>query len=533
MERRSPDSRNSTWDYVVVGSGLAGLSFAALASHAGHRVLVLESHSHPGGYAHTFAFGEGDEQYRFNAQLHYVWNCGPGRSVHSFLRKLGLGDEVTFESFDPDGYDRMRIPGYALDIPYDYDELIARLGRLFPRHATQLAAFVAEVRELGELLDRLPDDHVAANVLLRARTFGRVVKHRNDTLQQAFDRFELPREAQALLALQWPDFLLPPDRLSYFIWVALFTGYQRGAYYPTRHFEHFVDSLVTTVENHGELRLQHRVVEFMLKDGAMTGVRAEEVDEDGVPTGAVHSFEAKEIVCNMDPRHAAERIGLEHFSRSVRKQLQYEYSPSNFVAYCVVEGIDLRDHGFGRSNLFHAEHADLNVAFDDMIDGDYSRPSFAMTVPTLLTDDRADCPEGKQIVELLTVADYDRFLATKLSQPRAYRQQKAAVFDAIADVIERDYVPGFRDHLCFKMLGSPTTNRRYVASEQGNSYGSNMTPQNIGLGRLSHDSSIPGLHFCNASSGWPGFAGTVGTGCRLYEHLTGDPVLTGPHVATP
>lgn len=524
--------KDQTWDYIVVGSGLAGLSFAALAAHGGHRVLVLESHSHPGGYAHTFGFGEGKEQYRFNAQLHYVWNCGPGRTVHSFLRKLGLGDEVTFESFDPEGYDRMRIPGYALDIPYDHDELVARLTRLFPGHKAQVTAFIGEVRELADLLERLPDEHVAANVLLRARTFARVVKFRNDTLQDAFDRHALPQEAQALLALQWPDFLLPPNQLSYFMWIALFSGYQRGAYYPTRHFEHFVDSLVRTVERSGEVRLQHRVTEFLLEDGAMTGVRVEELDEDAVPTGAVHTIRGGAVVCNMDPQHAAERIGLDHFSTRVRRQLQYEYSPSNFVAYCVVENIDLRDYGFGRSNLFHAEHPDLNGAFDDMLAGDYSRPSFAMTVPTLLTEDRSDCPEGKQIVELLTVADYDRFLTTKLSDARAYRAQKAAIFDAIADVIERDYVPGFRDHLCFKMLGSPTTNRRYVASEKGNSYGANMTPPNVGLGRLTHESSIPGLYFCNASAGWPGFAGTVGTGSRLYEHLTRDPVLTGPHVAS-
>jgi phytoene dehydrogenase-like protein len=41
-------------DVVVIGSGLAGLSCAALLCHAGKSVAVLESHDTPGGAAHTW-----------------------------------------------------------------------------------------------------------------------------------------------------------------------------------------------------------------------------------------------------------------------------------------------------------------------------------------------------------------------------------------------------------------------------------------------------------------------------------------------
>ncbi len=511
-------------DYLIVGSGLSALAFAALMAKAGKRVTVLEAHHAPGGYGHTFSYRHAGDVYRFNAQFHYVWNCGPEETVGLFLRKLGIAGEVTFERLDSDGFDRMRMPGYALDIPNDWNLLTSRLAELFPRHADACRAFLDEVRGVEREIDSLPPGAGALRMVSRLHRMRRIVRYRKATLQDAFDAFGLPLEVQTLLALQWPDFLLPPNKLSFFAWVALFTGYMAGAYYPTRHFEHVIESLVATIRKHaGEVRLSCRVTEFLLKGDRVSGVIAEEVDDDGIATGPVHEFHAAEVVANMDPRRVSEMLGPERFANSVRAQLLYEYSPSNFMAYCVVEGIDLREFEFGRSNLFHTDEPDLNVAFRAMLDrGDYTRPSFAVTVPTLLTENRSDCPAGKQIIEFLTVADYERFKHLRFSKPRQYGVAKRAIFDAILDVVERDYVPGLRDHIVFKMLGSPTTNERYVNSPRGNSYGSSMTPANMGASRLGWQSSVPGLYFCNATSGYAGFAGTIWTGSRLYEQLAGD-----------
>ena len=134
-------------DYLIIGSGLSGLAFGALMARAGKRVTVLEAHSAPGGYGHTFSFGRAPDVYRFNAQFHYVWNCGPDETVGRFLRKLELEDEVTFERLDSNGFDRMRMPGYALDIPNDWDMLASRLAALFPRHADRCRAFLERFAE--------------------------------------------------------------------------------------------------------------------------------------------------------------------------------------------------------------------------------------------------------------------------------------------------------------------------------------------------------------------------------------------------
>jgi all-trans-retinol 13,14-reductase len=511
-------------DFLVVGSGLAGLAFAALAARAGRSVVVLEAHDKAGGYGHTFSVGA----HQFNAQLHYVWNVGEGRTVHRFLSRLGLVESVPFVQLDPTGYDHMRIPGYALDIPSDFDELGRRLAALFPSHAGSLRAFVAEVRATDDELESIPSSARELHLIAQGHGYRRLFRYRNATLGAVFDRFALPLEARALLALQWPDFMLPPAKLSFFAWVKLFAGYARGAYYPAQHFEHVIDELVRVLRTSGGLLfLQRKVTRFIVDGAGVTGVEAERVDDKGVGTGEFERIDASAVVCNMDPRAAASMIGLDHFSRAVRARLDYEYSASSFVAYLSVKDLDLRDHGFGAFNVFHGSHPDLDAAFAAMHDhGDYRAPSFAMSTPTLVSGADGAAPEGHQILELLTVANYQRFLEKKLDDPQAYRDAKNAILSALLDVVAREYVPDIREHLAQRTLGSPTTSERYARAPQGNSYGSAMTPAQVWPRRLDYDTSLRDFYFCNASAGFAGFAGAIWTGCRLFAHLTGDDLLS-------
>ncbi len=506
-------------DYLVLGSGLSALVFSALMAKSGKTVQVLEAHEHPGGFGHTFTMAK---KYTFNAQLHYVWDCGEGHTVNRVLKKLNLDQAIAFERYDPDGFDHMRMPGYALDIPSDSQELIRRLSQLFPQDAASIRRFVEEVQRTSKGLQQLAPPIHPVDLLHHGGEVLTAIQYLNSTLQQVFDKFKLPQAAQTLLALQWPDFLLPPNQLSFYAWVILFTGYQQGAFYPTQHFEHVIDSLVQVISNHGgEVRLNFEVTDFVCKDRRIVAVKA----RDRIRK-QTQEFTAETIICNIDPQKAAKMIGLENFSRAIRQKLNYEYSPSNYMAYCVVKDLDLRDYGFGRWNTFHSGHHDLNQAFQQMYEKhDFSNPSFAITTPTLLTEKKRDCPEDCQIIEFLTVANYAYFKQLRDRDRKAYYQKKAEILESILDIVENQYVPNFRKHLVFKITGSPTTNERFCWCPNGNSYGSSLTPRNMGLGRLNYHSSLKNLYFCNASSGYPGFAATFWTGALLYQTLSGDLIL--------
>jgi phytoene dehydrogenase-like protein len=506
-------------DYLIIGSGLSALTFGALMANAGKTVQILEAHEHPGGFGHTFTMAK---KYTFNAQFHYVWDCGEGQTVNKVLKKLGLDKDVTFERYDPDGFDHMRMPGYKMDIPSDPAVLIDRLSALFPDHSDGIRQFVNEVEKTGAGLKIVAPPLKPIELLKHPSEVWSTVWNLNSTLQDVFDKFQLPQAAQTLLALQWLDFLLPPNQLSFFAWVALFRGYQAGAFYPTQHFESVINSLVKVIEsNGGQVLLNHEVTNFRVVNKTVMGVEAM-----NLVTHQTAEFTGDTVICNIDPQRAAKTIGLEKFSEAIRRKLDYEYSASNYMVYCVVKDLDLRDYGFGKWNVSHTGHESLNEAFAQMYDRhDYSNPSFAITTPTLLTTASRDCPADCQIVEFLTVANYGYFKQLRDSDPKAYRQKKQEILDSILDVVEKHYVPNFRQHMVFEITGSPTTNERYCWCPEGNSYGSILTPRNMGLGRLNHETSLEQFYFCNASSGYPGFAPTVWTGALLYQRLSGDVIL--------
>jgi all-trans-retinol 13,14-reductase len=506
-------------DYLLVGSGLSTLVFGSLMAKAGKKVRVLEAHEYPGGFGHTFTMAK---KYKFNAQLHYVWDCGEGKTVNRVLKQLELDREVTFERYDPDGFDHMHMPGYTLAIPSSSAALIQRLTALFPESADKIERFVNEIKIVSDSLKVLSPPIKPWELLSQVGGVSKTLLYLNSTLQDVFDKFDLPLPAQTLLASQWPDFLLPPDRLSFYAWVILFTGYQNGAFYPTQHFEHVINSLVKTIEScGGEVLLNYEVNEFIIHDRTVTGVRAE-----NLKTKQIEEFSGDTIICNIDPQQAAQMIGLDRFSPTVRRKLDYDYSPSNYMAYCVVKDLDLRDYGFGKWNTFHTGDLDLNQAFDRMYyEHDFSNPSFAITTPTLLTTEHRDCPEDCQVIEFLTVANYDYFKNLKATDPKAYRQKKTEIFDSIVDVVEKNYIPNLREHLVFNITGSPTTNQDFCWCPEGNSYGSSLTPKNMGIGRLNSETSLKNFYFCNASSGYPGFAPTFWTGASLYQKLSGDKIL--------
>lgn len=87
------------WDYIVIGSGIGGLSSAAMLSKCyGYKVLVLESHYLLGGCAHTFE----RDGFKFDAGPS-LWNgmaTQPYNPLREIMEIVDCGDKVKYSNYD-------------------------------------------------------------------------------------------------------------------------------------------------------------------------------------------------------------------------------------------------------------------------------------------------------------------------------------------------------------------------------------------------------------------------------------------------
>jgi predicted NAD/FAD-dependent oxidoreductase len=87
-----------SYDYVVIGSGIGGLSCAGMLNYYGYSVCVLESHDVAGGVAHAFE----KDGFKFDAGPS-LWNgmsTKPYNPLREVLELVGEGDTIKYAQYD-------------------------------------------------------------------------------------------------------------------------------------------------------------------------------------------------------------------------------------------------------------------------------------------------------------------------------------------------------------------------------------------------------------------------------------------------
>lgn len=501
------------FDDLVIGAGMAGLSVGALLAQSGRRVVVVEAHDTPGGYAHTFTL----KRFRFCAQVHYIFGCGEGETIDRLLRRLGV--EVPFVRLDSEGFDHVVVGRERVRIPNGLAKFRERLLHRYPQWRAPILGYFRAVTAVSDELDRsgeLPRALGPVSFLRSAWRFRHLLRYLRSTLEDVYDALDMPPLLRAILAGQSGDYLLPPREVSFLLHVALVCAYDRGAYYPRDHYSSLVDALASSIQSRPgcALLLEHEVDRIHCDGGRVVGVT----------TRNGRRFTARRYVSNADPRVTARLVGEQHLARDAAR-LRYDYSCSTITLYLAVKGLDLRDHGFGSFNVWHYPHEDINRMYHDQLRRhDLSDPWLFMSTPTLHSDAPGLCPPGHQLLEVATCADHAYFADLRRRDRRAYNVEKKKIRERILDIIEASYVPRLRDHLALRVVGTPATNERFCRAPAGNAYGAALVPAQVGLGRRPFRTSLDNLWMVNATAGLPSVAGAIGSGMRLYEELTGDRV---------
>lgn len=513
-----------SFDYVILGAGLGGLSVAACLARQGYEVAVLEKHYLPGGCCHTFDYGK----YRFCADVHYISQCGPGQTIDQFLNYLGC--HVPFNSLDPECIDRVITPEVDFRIPLGWETLRTRLIETFPEERVAINRYCDEIKQLHQEIRHLVQEARWYDSKwvdwLKLPKYWNLFSKRNWTLQDLYDHVELSPKLQNLLAGQSGDYALPPNEIALLTHTSLVWDYSEGAYYPKHHFKHLVDTIVEAITANGG------IVEFS------TPVEHIEVGDDRqvehittIGGGIYHAKKA--YISDLDPKLTVHLMhSTANLSPSELQRLtDYEYSASAFNLYLGLdERFEPERYGVGNWNIWYYPTGNLNQEYQKQLEGDLNHPWIFLSCPTMKADATGMAPTGHHILEIATVCPYEPFAQLHQSDRKAYQAKKREVYQQIMTSV-RDLIPDIDAYARMKVYGTPPTSEHYLGQPQGNIYGAKLIPKQVGLNRLGYRTELPNLYLVGASAGYPSVPGVIGNGMDVAELLTGRSVWEKENVA--
>lgn len=175
---------------VVIGSGVAGLTSAALLAAQGRPVTLVEEAPALGPVLRGFTRGGA----YFDTGFHYTGGLAKGEILDRFFHFLGLARRLVKVPLDPAGFDRYQEEdtGFAFAYPVGMERFAAALYEAFPGEVEAVRQFVAGLEaacaslpylnleldftregglnadpgeSLGEVLDRLTGDSRLKRVL--------------------------------------------------------------------------------------------------------------------------------------------------------------------------------------------------------------------------------------------------------------------------------------------------------------------------------------------------------------------------------
>lgn len=495
------ESAAESYDVVVVGSGLSGLTVAALLAKAGRRVLVTERHDRPGGYAHSFQ----RSGCHFDAAIHQVGGCQPTGErdtglLDTILRRLGVRDQCEFLPVNP--FYSGRFPGFQIDAPTGIHEFVEAYARSFPADASA----IREVVDLSVRIDRevrlLPGRVSGWDLLGFPRRYPTVFRFRNATLGQVMDaRFRDPRLKAAFSTL-WPYLGVPPSRLSFLYWSLMLMSFvDEGAFYCRGTFQKLANALGTALQrNHGELLLLSRVRRIRTHGRTVEGI----ILENG------QRIDAPIVVSNADARQTFEElVGLEHLPRTyVRRLGAMRPSLSAFVSF-FASSADLRALGASHETFVFPSW-DHQAEYEATLQG-HPR-AFLMAVPSLT--DPTLAPAGTHVVTLTTLVPYEIGVS--------WREEKKRFGERLLRAADSVF-PGLKDSASHVEGASPRTMERYTLNLTGSIYGWEPTPDQVGPKRLAHTTPISGLYL---SGHWTqpggGVYAVVASGLQTAQAILGE-----------
>ena len=342
--------------------------------------------------------------------------------------------------------------------------------------------------------------------------FPHLLRYRRLDAPALYDELRMPQRLQAVLAGQAGDYLLPPGAGVAAPARRAGRGYDRGAYYPEKHFPHFIDRIAQWIAAQPGCRimLEHEVDRIVVENGP----RRRRADQDRRASSRRAATSRTSI-----PARTAALVGREHVAADLpATRSDYAYSCSTFTH------LSRRARARSpRARLRLVQRVALPARRHQPIYGDQlerhdlTNPWLFLATPTLHSDAPGLAPPVTRCSRWRRAATtrFSKRCAPRIAARTTARRRGCGTR---CSTCSRRATPRLRRHLAIHVAGTPTTNADSAAL-----LGETLTARrSLRLTRAGPASpstprsqSVPGQRDGRLSE----HRGTVASGIRLYDHL--------------
>lgn len=485
------------YDTVFVGAGLGALASASLMAQRGQKVLVVEKHNVPGGYASNFR----RKDFNFDVSLHSFDGVVRGAESFNVIEACGVADKVEF-LHHPTLY---RYRSQDVDITVGHRDLEGykrELFRFFPEEVDNINRLFDESQRnykdlCGFLYSRKP---FWMRLMATPLVYPRVLKYGHETVDHYFSRFTTNERLKEVLSAQWSYYGLPAKDLAFGYFSYPFIDYlENGGYSIKGGSQALSNALVEVIEQHGgRVELESAVNQIVIERGRI----------NGVVTRKSGRVKTRNVVANISPHAVVALAGEQHFDAKYRSRLRrLKLSVSGFQVYL---GLDcpLSELGVGPEEYIHffAPEKTQSEQFEHIQAGELHGDNTSWSINYFSNVDPSMVPAGKSSLGLFTLTGAKEWLSLdKLD----YRRKKQALTELLIANAER-VIPGLRQHIEVCESGSPRTMTKFTHNPAGAIYGFEQNTRQSGLfNRFPQKYPVKGLYQVGAWT-FPG-AGFIGT----------------------
>ena len=468
-----------TYDIIIIGSGLGGLTAGAKLAKEGKKVLLIEQHDRPGGCATTFQ----RKDYTFEVGLHEMDGLDPRDMKTKIFRDLKIFDEVDF-----------------LKVPEFYHFNNGRINITMPHDPVLAIKILSKQFPLQEKGIQLYFDQ-----MLNAKKKAKESEGKPEiSLGQFLDNIITDEDLKLVLLGNLGYFHDDPYSLSLnYYSVAQGSYFQGGGNFIKGGSQKLSDYLAAFITKYeGTVLLKHTVTEIITKDNEAVGVKYKATGKTEAET--ITAF-ADEIIANAAMPNVAKTMLPPEFGEKIIQQIDtLEPGASLLTIY----------YGFKKpvkeiGNKYYSTFV-YDESVKSMADIKKNNQSAFSTRSFTFVDysqvDSALAPADKS-VGVICCIDYLR--EWEGLSKADYNNKKQEVANTFTARLEK-LVPGITQEIEYVEVGTSKTVSRYTLNPGGAVYGFAQTPERVVKNKVE---SIDHLHFASA---WTkiggGFSGAIFSG---------------------